>query len=60
MYLCHGDSKLYDMSTHPHPVLTLTCAHCSTLIPDDDQDGIRKRQRVKSGHQQTGALVPLD
>ena len=37
------------VSARPPPVLSLTCAHCSIHIRDDDQDGIRKRQRVKSG-----------
>ena len=43
-------------------ILSLTCAHCSTLIRDDDQDEISKRhwQRVKSGPLLTGALVPRD
>ena len=45
-----------DMSACPPPVLSLMCAYCSTLICDDDQDGIHKRQRVKSGPQPTAAL----
>ena len=49
-----------DMRACPPAVLSLTCAHCSTLIRDDDQDGFRKRQQVKSGLLPTGALVPRD
>ena len=30
------------------------------LFRDDDQDGIRMRQRVKSGPLPTGAFVPRD
>ena len=36
-----------DMSALPHPVLSPTCAYCSTLIHNDDQDGIHKRLKSK-------------
>ena len=55
--LCAMESaSCNDMSARPPPVLSLMCAYCSTLICDDDQDGIHKRQRVKSGPQPTAAL----
>ena len=36
-------------------VLALTCAHCSALILDDDNDGFRKRHKWTTADRRSGA-----
>ena len=40
--------------------LLLTISTCRTIICDDEEDGLRKRQRLKSGPRQEAQFVPHD